>query len=144
MFDFSAEHGLLGLFFAAFVSATVLPGGSEVVLVAVLHQQPGLFWQAIGVATLGNALGATTSYAIGRMIPNRTEARTLSWLKKYGYWALLMSWLPIVGDALAVGAGWLRFNPVLSITLMAIGKLVRYAVIAGGWTWFEAMFLTAA
>jgi membrane protein YqaA with SNARE-associated domain len=141
MFDFSAESGLTALFLAAFVSATVLPGGSEVVLIGVLHKHPELWWQAVGVATLGNTLGGITSFVIGRIIPNKAQGKYVITLHKYGYWALLFSWLPLVGDALCVAAGWLRFNPYISIALFAVGKLFRYVLVAGGWAWIEATLL---
>lgn len=141
MFDFSAEAGLWGLFIAAFISATVLPGGSEVVLIAVIHQHPELLWQAVAVATAGNTLGGTTSYLIGRLIPNKVQHKAIIYLHKYGYWALLFSWIPLFGDALCVAAGWLRFNPWLAIPLFAVGKLFRYVLVAGGWAWIEAVVL---
>jgi membrane protein YqaA with SNARE-associated domain len=141
MFEFSAEAGLLGLLLASFVSATVLPGGSEVVLVAVIHRHPELLVSAVAVASLGNTAGGMTSYLLGRLIPNRADARAVVWLHRYGYWALLFSWVPLFGDALCVGAGWLRFNPYASALLFAVGKLARYAMIAGGWTWLEAFVL---
>ncbi|GAB4472240.1 MAG: YqaA family protein [Burkholderiaceae bacterium] len=141
MFDFSAEAGFAGLFIASLVAATLLPGGSELVLIAVVHQHPDALWQAVGVATAGNTLGAMTSYAIGRLIPNRVQHRAIIDLHKYGYWALLFSWLPLVGDALAVAAGWLRFNPWLAMLLFAIGKLARYVLVAVGWQSVAAALL---
>ncbi|MEG0820535.1 MAG: DedA family protein [Burkholderiaceae bacterium] len=144
MFDFSAEAGFFALFAAAFISATILPGGSEVVLIGVLHKHPDMLWQAVAVATAGNTLGGITSFVIGRLIPNKAQSKYIIYLHKYGYWALLFSWLPLVGDALCIGAGWLRFNPYLSIALFAVGKLFRYVLVAGGWAWFAATFLGAA
>ncbi len=141
MFDFSAEAGFIGLFVASFISATILPGGSEIVLIAVLHKHPDALLQAVAVATVGNTLGGMTSYLLGRMIPNRAPARAVIWLHRYGYWALLFSWLPLFGDALCVAAGWLRFNPWLSLLLFAIGKLFRYVFVAGAWTWIETIVL---
>jgi membrane protein YqaA with SNARE-associated domain len=141
VFRFSEETGFIGLFVASFISATVLPGGSEVVLIALIHKYPEVIWRAVFVATVGNTLGGMTSYLLGRMIPNRAQSKAIIYLHKYGYWALLFSWLPRFGDALCVAAGWLRFNPWLSLALFAIGKLFRYALIAGGWTWIEATFL---
>jgi len=117
----------------------VLPGGSELVLVAVIHEHPESIWQAVAVATVGNTLGALTSYWIGRLIPNRVQHKSIIYLHRYGYWALLFSWAPLVGDALAVAAGWLRFNPWVSLLAFAIGKLCRYLLIVGGWAWFEAL-----
>ena len=141
MFDFSAESGFIALFAASFIAATVLPGGSEVVLIAVLHQHPEAFWQAVGVATAGNTLGGLTSYWVGRLIPNRVHHKSIIYLHRYGYWALLLSWVPLVGDALAVAAGWLRFSPWISLAAFAVGKLFRYLLVAGGWAWFEALVL---
>ena len=80
-----------------------------------------------------------TSYLIGRLIPNRVHARWIITLHKYGYWALLLSWLPLVGDALAVGAGWLRLNPWLTPAAFAVGKFSRYVMVGGGWAWFESL-----
>lgn len=133
MFDFSAEAGFVGLFIASFAAATLLPGGSEIVLVAVIHKHPDAVWPAVGVATAGNTLGGMSSYLIGRLIPNRAQHKAIIYLHKYGYWSLLFSWVPLVGDALCVAAGWLRFDPWLSMLLFAIGKLARYALVAGGW-----------
>lgn len=141
MFEFSAEAGFLGLFIASFISATILPGGSEIVLIAVIHQHPDALLQAVAVATLGNTAGGMSSYLLGRLIPNRAGARAVIWLHRYGYWALLFSWIPLFGDALCVAAGWLRFNPWASLALLAAGKLVRYALVAGGWAWLEAVML---
>lgn len=141
LFDFSAEAGFVGLFIASFLAATLLPGGSEVVLIAVIHRHPDAVLHAVAVATVGNTLGGCTSYLIGRLIPNRARSKALIYLHKYGYWALLFSWVPLFGDALCVAAGWLRFNPWLSLLLFAIGKLLRYALVAGGWAWISAIVL---
>ena len=145
MFEFSADAGLWGLLASSFFSATILPGSSELVLIGLLAKYPALYWQAIAVATIGNTLGGMTSYALGRFIPNRAlqknDGRAIAWLKKYGLWSLLLSWVPLIGDALCVGAGWLRLNAWTSLVLMAIGKLVRYWLIAGGSVWFATRFI---
>ncbi|MGB3429325.1 MAG: YqaA family protein [Burkholderiaceae bacterium] len=141
MFDFSPESGLVALFAASFVAATILPGGSEFVLIGVIHKHPDALWQAIAVATVGNTLGGVTSYWMGRLLPNRVQSKAIITLHKYGYWALLLSSLPLVGDALAVCAGWLRLNPWLTLAAFAVGKLFRYVMVGGGWAWIEAVFL---
>ena len=141
MFDFPAETGLLALFVASFIAATVLPGGSEVVLVAVIHRHPDALWQAVAVATIGNTLGGLTSYWVGRLIPNRVQHRSILTLQRYGYWALLFSWMPVIGDALPAAAGWLRLSSWISMAALAAGKLVRYLLVAGGWIGFEALML---
>ncbi len=138
--SFSEEAGLWGLLVASFISATILPGGSEVVMVALITKYPELTWQAVGVASIGNTLGGMTSYVLGRMMPvGKISPKAMGMLHQYGYWALLFSWIPLFGDALCVAAGWLRFNPVISLVLFAIGKLFRYILVAGGWTWLQSM-----
>jgi membrane protein YqaA with SNARE-associated domain len=141
MFDFSAETGFVALFVASFIAATVLPGGSEFVLIAVIHKHPEAIWQAVAIATVGNTLGGLTSYWVGRLIPNRVHHKSIIYLHKYGYWALLFSWVPLIGDALSVAAGWLRLSPWISMVAFAVGKLVRYMLVAGGWAWFETLVL---
>ena len=125
---------------SAFLSATLLPGNSEIVLVAVLAKFPHLFWESIGVATIGNTLGGMTSYAIGRMFPNKVEGKALAWLNRYGEWVLLLSWVPLIGDALCVAAGWLRINPWLALLMLALAKCARYLLFAGGWAWVASTF----
>lgn len=130
---------LAGLFASSFLSATVLPGNSELVLGAIVAATPALLWPAIGVATLGNTLGGMTSYAIGRFIPERAGAklapRSLALARHYGVAALLLSWVPLIGDALCIASGWLRHDWRLAAILIAIGKFARYAVLAHGVAW---------
>ena len=136
--DFSPDTGLWGLFISAFVSATILPGNSEIVMVAVLAKFPNLFWETIVVATIGNTMGGMTSYAVGRIVPNKVERKALGWMRRYGAWSLLLSWVPVIGDALCVAAGWFRINPWLALVMLAIGKCARYLAIAGGWAWMSS------
>jgi len=124
------EASLWALFGSSFLAATLLPGGSEVVLFTVLKLHPGQFWLALGVATLGNTLGGMSSYLIGRIVPQKNELRGLQTVRKYGSPALLLSWVPLLGDPLCVAAGWLRLNPWLAAFFMGAGKLTRYLAIA--------------
>lgn len=126
----SEDASLWALFGSSFLAATILPGGSEVVLFAVLKLHPDQHWPALGVATLGNTLGGMSSYLIGRIIPQKKELPGLAAVRKYGSPVLLLSWIPIIGDPLCVAAGWLRLNPWLSALFMGLGKLARYLVIA--------------
>lgn len=126
----SEGASLWALFASSFLAATLLPGGSEVVLFGVLKLHPGELWSAIGVATLGNALGGMSSYLIGRVIPPKKDLPGLPAVQKYGSPVLLLSWLPFIGDPLCVAAGWLRLDPWLSLLYIALGKLARYVVIA--------------
>jgi len=126
----SEDASLWALFAASFLAATLLPGGSEAALYGVLKLHPGQYALALAVATLGNTLGGMSSYLIGRVIPQKKELPGLAAIQKYGSPALLLSWVPIIGDPLCVAAGWLRLNPWLSTLFMGLGKLARYLVIA--------------
>ena len=128
----SAAAGLAALFVSAFVSATVLPGNSEVVLFAFLTVNPGLAAPAVAVATLGNTLGGMTTYALGRLVPasKSLPERAAGWVRRHGAAALLLSWVPFIGDALCAAAGWLRIRWWTAALAMAAGKLARYAAIA--------------
>jgi membrane protein YqaA with SNARE-associated domain len=134
MSELPIESVLAALFLASFLAATVLPGGSEIALLALIHSRPDLLWPAIWVATVGNTLGSMSTYLIGRLLPNNVRPVDVIRLHRYGYWALLFAWLPVVGDALALGAGWLRLSPWWSLLAFAIGKLLRYLMVAGAWT----------
>lgn len=118
------------LFVSSFLAATLLPGGSEVVLFGVLKLHPDQLWAALAVATLGNTLGGMSSYLIGRLIPQKQSMKGLTTVRRYGAPILLLSWVPILGDPLCVAAGWLRLNPWWSALFIALGKFVRYWAIA--------------
>ena len=118
------------LFVSSFLAATLLPGGSEAVLFVVLKAHPTLFWPALAVATIGNTLGGMSSYLVGRLIPQRRELKRLETVRRHGSAILLLSWVPIVGDAFCLAAGWLRLNPWTSSAFMAAGKFARYVAIA--------------
>lgn len=138
MDEFFNEWGLWGLFISAFISSTLLPGGSEALLLALsiseVHE-PGLLFV---VATVGNALGGMTSWLIGWWLARRYPLENLSQhkyeravahVRRWGGLVLLLSWLPVIGDPLCVAAGWLRINPLWSMLLIALGKGARYAVL---------------
>jgi hypothetical protein len=100
----SETASLWTLFVSSFLAATLLPGGSEPVLFAVLRIHPELFWPALAAATLGNTLGGMSSYLIGRLIPQRRELKRLETVRQFGAPILLFSWVPILGDSLCVAA----------------------------------------
>ena len=136
MFDWLSDGGgLWALFTTGFLSATLLPGGSEVTLVLLLNKSSESLMTVVCVATLGNTLGGMTNYWLGRFIPIREQAgpqweRAVGWLQRYGYGALLLSWLPVVGDPLCLAAGWLRLRQRWCWLLIASGKFLRYVVLA--------------
>ncbi len=125
------DLSLWALFASSFVSATILPGNSEVVLVALVKAGAASPGAAVAVATLGNTLGGLTTYGLGRLLPSRIpEGAAIARVRRYGVAALLLSWLPFVGDALCGAAGWLRLNVAACALAMAAGKAVRYVVVA--------------
>jgi len=121
---------LWALFASSFLAATLLPGGSEAVLFAALKLESARYWPALLVATAGNTLGGMSSYLIGRLIPARTPLKGLETVRRYGSPALLLSWVPVIGDPLCVAAGWLRLNVWACLAFIAAGKFARYWVIA--------------
>lgn len=131
----NGESALLMLFTTGFLSATLLPGASEANLIATLKLGNNVVWLVVGVATLGNTLGGMTNYWLGRLLPDKTSElkhghKAIEWLKKYGYWTLFLSWLPVIGDPLCLAAGWLRMHHWLSLFIIMIGKALRYGVLA--------------
>lgn len=137
--------GLAAIFIVSFVSATLLPLGSEPALFGLVKLNPSLLWPAIAVATLGNTLGGAVSWAMGYGVERAYEhrvhhaprhARALDWLERFGPKACLLSWLPLVGDPLCALAGWLRMPFWPSLAYMAVGKLLRYVVMTAGLLWF--------
>ena len=119
------------LFLGSFLAATLLPGGSEILFAGVLTSSAAALWPALAVATVGNTLGGSSSYLLGRLVPDRKlGVRALDWVRRWGSPVLLLSWVPIIGDALCVAAGWLRLSFWWSVLFMALGKFGRYYVIA--------------
>jgi membrane protein YqaA with SNARE-associated domain len=132
--------GPLGLFIGSFLASTLLPGGSEAMLLWELHQTPesaGLLW---GVATLGNTLGGLSSWLIGwwlaRRFPNRglhqaKQRQALERIAHHGSPVLLLSWLPVIGDPLCLAAGWSGVRLLPATFYIGLGKALRYAVLVG-------------
>ncbi len=129
---------LWGLFVAAFAAATILPLASEVPLALVVSRDGSLWWP-VAVATLGNYLGACTTYALARAAATRLSPRAadhppraLAWFQRYGPPALVLSWVPVVGDGIVALAGAARVPFVTFSLWTAAGKAARYLVVA--WT----------
>lgn len=128
------QFGLSTLFIVAFISATLLPLGSEPALFGLLKLNPDMFWPAILVATAGNTLGGAVDWWMGygahkvadKYAHSKHHMRVLAWLEKLGPKACLLSWLPVVGDPLCAVAGWLRLSFWPCLLYMAIGKFGRY------------------
>jgi membrane protein YqaA with SNARE-associated domain len=124
-------EALLGLFLASFAAATLFPLPSEAALFAYLQRYPDNAVLAVSVATLGNTAGGMTSYLIGRFIPSKKlDSKAIQHVRRYGAPVTLLAWLPIVGDALSVAAGWLRIHWAAALGFMAAGRLLRYIAVA--------------
>jgi membrane protein YqaA with SNARE-associated domain len=138
----SAEAGLLGLFLSAFVSATVLPGSSEFVMTALVTAYPSLAWQAFFAALAGNVLGCVLTFGMGhgarqgyerfQRVKVDMEGPQVQRLRRWGPPALFLSFLPLVGDALVLAAGWLKMPFWQSMMWIVAGKAARYLVLVLG------------
>lgn len=127
----AAALALAGLAASAFLSATVLPGNSELALTAFLYKWPDWLWPALLAATLANAVGSASSLWLGRLAPKKELSPRLSrWFDRFGPATLLLAWVPLIGDALPLAAGWLRLPLLSSMLWLTIGKGLRYGAIA--------------
>ncbi|MBL8337553.1 MAG: DedA family protein [Rhodoferax sp.] len=137
------RFGLSTVFLVSFVSATLLPLGSEPAVFGLVKVNPALFWPAILVATVGNTMGGAVSWGMGygahqvvdRYGRSGMHLRALRWLERLGPRACLLSWLPGVGDPLCAVAGWLRLAFWPCVLYMAIGKFLRYLVMTSLLLW---------
>lgn len=134
---------LSALFLTAFLAATLLPGGSELLLLALLVENRVDPWLLIAVATFGNTFGSIVNWACGRFLYEYRDAR---WFpvkpaaieryarvfRRYGTWCLLFAWAPVIGDVLTVVAGIARVPITPFAVLVGLGKLARYLVVAAG------------
>ncbi|MGZ4995033.1 MAG: YqaA family protein [Methylobacter sp.] len=135
--DIGFETG--GLFISAFISSTIAPGGSEAVLAYMVtsgHYQVELL---VIVATIGNTLGAMTTWGLGvlaarkftvaTLLPEKKQ-KALNLVREKGIWTLFFTWLPVIGDVLCFAGGWLRLPFFQACLIILLGKLGRYAAIA--------------
>ena len=131
--------GIWGLFISAFISSTVAPGGSEAVLAYLVSEGHHPIVQLLAVATVGNTLGAMTTWGLGvmaakklpvaKLLPEKKQ-KALALVQKRGVWILFFSWLPIIGDALCFAGGWLKLPLLPACLVILLGKLGRYALLA--------------
>ncbi|MEJ2200240.1 MAG: DedA family protein [Desulfuromonadaceae bacterium] len=140
METFLISAGYPALFLLSFLAATLLPLGSEWLLVVLLLQgyDPLV---SVALATLGNTLGALTSYAVGLWggpyliervwrLDAAQRRRAETFYARFGRWSLLLAWLPLVGDPLCLIGGLLRTGWLSFVILVGAGKLARYGVVA--------------
>ncbi|HQY29562.1 MAG TPA: YqaA family protein [Burkholderiaceae bacterium] len=133
------EHGLSTIFVVAFVSATLLPMGSEPAVFGFVKLNPDQFWLAVAVATVGNTLGGVVDYWLGlgahEAVARGKQTIHLKWLQRLGPKALFFAWLPVVGDPLCAVAGWLKLPFWRSVGWMAVGKFLRYTLMTAALMW---------
>ncbi len=138
MADLAVYAGLLAV---AFLAATLLPLQSESALTALLLTGHYPVVTLIAVASIGNTLGSSLNWLLGRYIERFRQrrwfpvsdaalSRAQLWYQRYGRWSLLLSWAPLIGDPLTVAAGVLREPFTGFVVLVAIAKTVRYGVLA--------------
>ena len=140
-------YGYLGLFIASFLAATVVPFSSELVFTALVLG--GLDpWICVLVATAGNWLGGLTCYWLGSLgklewieqwfrIKKEKMDKFNDDFHKYGDWFAFFSFLPGMGDIIAVASGFLRCRFWIVAVSMLVGKFVRYVV----WMYFQGLFI---
>ncbi len=127
------------LFGSAFLAATILPFYSEVILFALLREGGNPFTLVI-IATLGNTLGAVVNWFMGLYLLHFQDRRWFyfskaqieraqRWYQRYGFWSLLLAWLPIGGDALTLIAGIMKVRLGLFLILVGTGKALRYILV---------------
>ena len=130
----------LALFTAALLSATIVPGFSEAGVAAMVGTGSPIL-PVVAVASAGNTLGSVVNWVLGRYLLRFADrpwfpvseqgiARAEAWFKRYGTWSLLLAWLPVLGDPLTLVAGVLRVRFGLFLILVAVGKTLRYVVLA--------------
>lgn len=133
------QNSLTSVFLVSFLSATLLPLGSEPLVLGLVGLHPQLLWPVVLVATLGNTLGGALDWWMGfgasrvadRYAGSGLHARALVWLQRLGPSACLLAWLPLVGDPLCAVAGWLKLPFWPCVGYMACGKGLRYLVLTG-------------
>lgn len=131
----------LGLFFSAFLAATLVPAYSEILFAGLVAAGYDPL-QLLAWASAGNTLGSAVNWVLGRYLlhfqdrkwfPFRADSmgRSQAWFQKYGVWSLLLAWMPVGGDALTFIAGMMRVPFWLFFILTGIGKTARYAILLG-------------
>ena len=128
------------LFFSSLIAATVIPTGSELILVGLIKLSDHHMINLVLIATAGNVLGAIINWFLGTKIlylqnkkyfPLKPKqlAKATAYFEKYGKWSLLFAWVPVIGDPLTVISGVLKTKFLTFLFLVSIGKFLRYAIV---------------
>ena len=129
------------LFISSFLSSTILPGHSEIILTAFIFLKKYPIMNLIFFASIGNILGSILNWCIGYFLTNLKDrkwfpinklqlTRASSWFLKYGKWTLFLSWVPIIGDPLTIIAGIFRVPIYTFIFIVSLAKTMRYVFIS--------------
>lgn len=140
LIDFLKDYGYWGMALLSFLSGSVIPIASEALLVVLLGVGLNAMWLIL-VATVGNTLGGITCFMLGYLTDKQTVKRVFrisdkkmeradSLIQRYGYWAAVLSFMPIIGEAILVALGIMRVDKYKVSIVMAIGKFARYAFVA--------------
>ncbi len=133
---------LATLFLLAFLAATLLPGGSEAGLLAMASLGQYSSLTLLAVASAGNILGSVLNYWLGRLALRYRDRtwfpvtagqldKAQGWFSRWGQWAVLLAWVPVIGDPITVAAGVMRMGFVRFVILVSLSKTLRYMVILG-------------
>ncbi|MBD8387620.1 MULTISPECIES: YqaA family protein [Dysgonomonas] len=145
MLDGFVEYGYIGLFLASFLAATILPFGSEFVFAGLLAMGMNA-WGCVIVASVGNWLGGMTNYYLGSLgkvewiekylkVKKEKIEKMQHWLEGKGAIMAFFSFMPVVGDIIALALGYMRANVYVVNIAMFAGKFVRYVLIMYGVNW---------
>lgn len=131
---------LVALGVSAFTSATLLPGTSEAMLLALRSGDAAPPLVLLAVASAANVAGSCLNWALGRFLAHQVGRRwfpatpaqmerAAGWYRDWGWPSLLLSWVPVIGDPLTVVAGLMRVPFVLFLMVVAFAKTARYAAL---------------
>ncbi|AYK15670.1 MAG: YqaA family protein [Methanosarcina flavescens] len=137
--SFLADYGYLNLFVLSFLASTILPLGSEALIIALIYQDFNPF-AVVMVATLGNFLGSCTTYYLGLkgrpvlekyLSPSPEKIEKIEkFFKKYGLYTLLFTWVPGIGDIITMVAGLMQLPFRYFSVMVFLGKFGRYFTVA--------------
>ena len=140
MLDLLVDYGPIGMLIASFIAGSVFPFSSEAVMLAMLAAGVDP-WELVITASIGNVAGSMFNYGVGRL-------GRLDWIEKYlhvkkesldraqrfmgghGAWMGFFSFLPILGSAISILLGLMRANIIITLISIALGKVMRYLIIA--------------
>lgn len=150
LIDFFKDYGYWGMGVLSFLSGSVVPIASEVLLLFFLKLGLDAVWLTV-VATIGNTIGGITCFMLGYLtckatvqkvfrIPDRRMKRADMIIQKYGFWTAALSFVPVLGEVFLVVLGIMRVNKYKVIAVMALGKFLRYAFVAASYYGISSLF----